>query len=214
MIKLAKLSTEAFSNLAFDENFPLSSYYTYDGSFTTPGCEEVVKYIVKADPIKISRKTLEAIKGKITKSTYATQGNARRFQKKNSRIVKFYDKSKSNLDHTINKYIALSPSADARVSDMKLIVGDSPSQLIAADYDLSRGSKNSHNSDSESVKELPSRRIPGPIKSQLENFIQGGLFSHDGSDEMQVKIDKNVLPPPPLTQEILESGKPDIDISK
>ena len=165
---------------------------------------------MKAEPLKISRKHSDIIKEKISKSTFASEGNSRAPQKKNSRVVKFYDRSKSNLDHTINQYIALPPSADSELSNMKLQVGDAAKKLVAANYDLTEYPIHE-------TKELPRHRIAGPIKQQLENFIQGDLFP--GADnplpqDMRVNIDKNVLPPPPLTKEILESDKPSIELEE
>ena len=37
-------------------------YYTYQGSLTTPGCNEIVTWIVLETPIKISKKQLKALR--------------------------------------------------------------------------------------------------------------------------------------------------------
>lgn len=41
---------------------PLSNYYTYPGSLTTPGCQESVKWVVFDKPIGISSKQLEQLR--------------------------------------------------------------------------------------------------------------------------------------------------------
>jgi carbonic anhydrase len=41
-------------------NATSNAVYTYDGSLTTPGCNEVVNWIVLEEPLKISKKAVEA----------------------------------------------------------------------------------------------------------------------------------------------------------
>ncbi len=57
------------------------TYYTYNGSLTTPGCDEIVTWYVLKNPIRASRRQLDAFK-KIMHSNY------RPVQDLNNRIVR------------------------------------------------------------------------------------------------------------------------------
>lgn len=57
------------------------SYYTYDGSLTTPPCTEEVKWLILKRPISLSKKQIEAF-------TKTIQGNNRPVQPLNGRLIK------------------------------------------------------------------------------------------------------------------------------
>ena len=65
--KLAKNSTDTIDvelNLRrlVKKNFEFQTYFTYQGSLTTPGCNEIVTWIVSDTPFKVSRKQIKALR--------------------------------------------------------------------------------------------------------------------------------------------------------
>eukprot|EP00668_Euglena_longa_P048299 GGOE01065367.1.p1 GENE.GGOE01065367.1~~GGOE01065367.1.p1 ORF type:complete len:352 (+),score=34.63 GGOE01065367.1:36-1058(+) len=84
-----ELGTEVTLSELFDGT---GNYYAYKGSLTTPGCNEIVTWVVMQGTKPISLATLNKFKSanitpSTTASTYATYGNYRPIQALNSRTV-------------------------------------------------------------------------------------------------------------------------------
>lgn len=62
---------------------------TYDGSLTTPGCNEVVTWLVSIHPIGISSKDLKLLRSLHDDKGHVMNVNWRPVQKMNSRVVVF-----------------------------------------------------------------------------------------------------------------------------
>jgi len=65
----------------------LSSFYRYNGSLTTPGCNEIVQWTVVKDPLPVSVDQLEAFRNLATKESQPLVDNFRPAQKLGSRHV-------------------------------------------------------------------------------------------------------------------------------
>lgn len=62
---------------------------TYDGSLTTPGCNEVVTWLVSIHPIGINSKDLKELRSLRDDEGNRLVGNFRPVQKMNGRVVTF-----------------------------------------------------------------------------------------------------------------------------
>lgn len=62
-------------------------FYQYDGSLTTPGCDEVVTHIVLAEPFVISQAQLDSYKNQYKNNADWGLGNYRSIQKLEGRTI-------------------------------------------------------------------------------------------------------------------------------
>jgi len=60
----------------------LGNYYIYNGSFTTPPCDELVTYVVKENPIKVSENQINRF-ARATIAQGNVNGNNRALQQVN-----------------------------------------------------------------------------------------------------------------------------------
>lgn len=70
------------------------SYYTYAGSLTTPPCTETLLWHVMTTPMKVSRKTVQAVQKAVTKVNFESRFNSRVTQPLNERNVFLHDAAK------------------------------------------------------------------------------------------------------------------------
>ena len=62
-------------------------YYTYDGSLTTPGCDEIVDWILFRKALLISSRQIEKFRTILDTNGEAIENNFRPIQPLNSRII-------------------------------------------------------------------------------------------------------------------------------
>jgi carbonic anhydrase len=69
----------------------LSGMFSYDGGLTTPGCYEIVKWIVLDKPMRVSLRFIEALQSNKESNGQSIQKNFRPVQPIGSRTVKYYN---------------------------------------------------------------------------------------------------------------------------